>query len=352
MTQPWWHPDKLAQRRPFLEARRAVQSAVLAYFKAEGFTAVDTPSLQVAPGLERHIRPLATTLREPLGDARAARFLHTSPEFAMKKLLAGGMKKIVQLCHVFRDGERSALHQPEFVMLEWYRADAAYDALITDCAAILAYAGKAAQRTLTHDGLCRWRGVACDPNAAPERLTVQEAFARFAGIDLLATIDDPDADAPDPRPLAAAAHAAGIRCGANDTWEDVFFHIMLDRVEPRLGVGAPTVLMDYPTQLAALARRSPRDGRVAERFELYVCGVELANAYSELIDPAEQRARFLRDQALHEALYGNAPPVDEDLLAALASMPPSAGAALGFDRLVMLSAHARDITDVLWAPVL
>jgi lysyl-tRNA synthetase class 2 len=237
-------------------------------------------------------------------------------------------------------------------MLEWYRAGATYDALIDDCAAILARAGKAAQRALAHDGLCRWRGVECDPGAAPVRLTVQEAFARFAGIDLLATVDDPDADAPDPRPLAAAARAAGVACGVRDTWEDVFFHVMLARIEPQLGIGAPTVLTEYPTPLAALARRSPRDARVAERFELYVCGVELANAYSELTDPAEQRMRFLRDQALHEALYGGAPPVDDDLLAALASMPESAGAALGFDRLVMLAAHARDITDVLWAPVI
>ena len=350
MTQPWWHSEQLARRRPFLEARRAVQSAVLAYFKAEGFTAVDTPALQRAPGLERHIRPFATALREPLDDVHSARFLHTSPEFAMKKLLAGGMSKIVQLCHVFRDGERSPLHQPEFLMLEWYRAHATYDALIDDCARILAHAGKAASRALAHDGLFGWRGATCDPAAPPERLTVQEAFAQFAGIDLLATVTDPEA--PEPRPLADAARAIGVRCGENDTWEDVFFHIMLARIEPKLGIGRATVLTEYPAHLAALARRKPSDGAVAERFELYVCGVELANAYSELTDPAEQRARFLRDQALHQSLYGNAPPVDEDLLEALCAMPDCAGAALGFDRLVMLAANAQDITDVLWAPVI
>ncbi|MGZ6186678.1 MAG: EF-P lysine aminoacylase EpmA [Candidatus Binataceae bacterium] len=350
MAQPWWHPEQIARRRPFLEARRAVQSAVHAYFKAEGFASVDTPALQRAPGLERHIRPFATTLREPLGDGREARFLHTSPEFAMKKLLAGGMTKIVQLCHVFRDGERSALHQPEFMMLEWYRAHATYDALIDDCAAILTHAGKAAHRALAHDGLFRWRGVSCDPAARPQRLTVQEAFAQFAGIDLLATISDPEE--PVVAPLAEAARGAGVRCGANDTWEDVFFHIMLERIEPKLGVGRPTVLTEYPAHLAALARRKPGDESVAERFELYACGVELANAYSELTDPAEQRSRFLRDQALHQSLYGDAPPVDEDLLVALSSMPDCAGAALGFDRLVMLAANANDITDVLWAQVI
>lgn len=350
MAPSWWHPEEIARKRPYLETRRAVHSAVRAYFQAEGFTVVETPALQASPGLERHIRPLATPVQDRAGAVRP-RYLHTSPEFAMKKLLAGGLPKIVQLCKVWRDGEEGPLHQPEFTMLEWYRADTGHDALIEDCARILAAAGKAAHRAQDSDGLLRWQGRSCDPAKAPKVLTVQNAFRDFAGIDLLATIPDAAMPAPDPRPLREKAAAAGVRSGANDTWEDIFFHVMLERVEPQLGMGVATVLCEYPANLAALARRKPSDPRVAERFELYACGVELANAYAELTDPVEQRARFLHDRALHEVLYGNAPPIDEDLLAALERMPPACGIALGFDRLVMLAANARHITDVLWAPV-
>lgn len=351
MTQTWWHPETLARKRPFLDARRAGLKAVRAYFQAEGFSEVETPAIQLSPGIERHIRPLAVSLREPLGDGAAPRFLHTSPEFAMKKLLAGGLSKIMQLCKVWRDGERSALHEPEFTMLEWYRAGPDYTAMMDDCAALVRGVAKAAQRSLVHDGLLRRGDVTCDPQQAPRRLTVADAFNAFAGIDLLATIDDPTLPAPAPDKLRAAARAKGLYVSDTDTWEDVFFRVMLERIEPHLGEGVLTILCEYPANLAALARRKPGDGRVAERFELYACGVELANAYSELTDPVEQRARFDADRALHQELYGSAPPVDEDLLRALTQLPPSAGCALGFDRLVMLAAGADKITDVLWAPV-
>lgn len=351
MAPSWWHPEEIVRRRPYLETRRAVQSALRAYFQAEGFTTVETPALQAAPGMERHIRPLAVSLQDRSGAARP-RYLHTSPEFAMKKLLAGGLTKIVQQCKVWRDGEEGPLHQPEFTMVEWYRADAGYEVLIEDCARILHAAGKAANRAQETDGLLRWQGRTCDPGKAPRLLTVQNAFRDFTGIDLLATIADADAAAPDPAPLREKALAAGIRCGARDTWEDIFFHVMLERIEPQLGMGQATVLCEYPANLAALARRKPSDPRVAERFELYACGVELANAYGELTDPGEQRTRFLHDRAIYESLYGAAPPVDEDLLAALERMPATAGIALGFDRLVMLAANARCIADVLWAPVI
>ena len=356
ITDPsWWRPENLTRRRPFLDARRAAIKAVRAYFQAEGFVEVETPALQVSPGIERHIQPFATTLREPFAAAEtvgARRFLHTSPEFAMKKLVAGGMSKVVQLCRVWRDGERSPLHHPEFTMLEWYRSGADYGALMSDCEALLRGVAKAAERTLQQGDLLRWRGHVCDPAKSAERLTVEEAFARYAGIDLLATIRDPHAYAPPAGKLKAAAQKNGVRVGEHDTWEDVFFRVMLERIEPRLGIDVPTILCEYPANLAALARRKPADLRVAERFELYACGVELANAYSELTDAVEQRARFEHDRSLHAALYGSAPPLDEDFLEAVAKLPACAGAALGFDRLVMLASGASDITDVLWAPVM
>jgi lysyl-tRNA synthetase class 2 len=221
--------------------------------------------------------------------------------------------------------------------------------MMTDCAALVRNVAKAAQRSLAHDGLLRRRDTTCDPAKEPHRLTVAEAFTEYAKIDLFAATDG--TLMPDPSALRAAARGQGIHVSDADTWEDVFFRVMLERIEPHLGMGAPTILCEYPANLAALARKKPGDDRVAERFELYACGVELANAYSELTDPVEQRARFDADRALHAELYGTAPPVDEDLLTALTRLPPSAGCALGFDRLVMLATGADTITDVLWAPV-
>ena len=332
-----------------MDVRRAATKAVRAYFQAEGFLEVETPAIQVSPGVERHIQAFATTLSEPGTDLAQPRYLHTSPEFAMKKLMAGGMTKIMQLCHVWRDRERSPLHHPEFTMLEWYRAGAGYTALMTDCEALMRGVAKAAERTLQDGEMLRWQGRSCDPAKPAERLTVQDAFARHAGIDLLATIDE--GLAPPVQKLRDAARGQGLYVSEADTWEDVFFRVMLERVEPHLGMGAPTILCEYPANLAALARRKLGNAAVAERFELYACGVELANAYSELTDATEQRARFEHDRALHLQLYGSAPPLDEDFLRAMESLPPCAGAALGFDRLVMLASGAEDITDVLWSPV-
>jgi lysyl-tRNA synthetase class 2 len=340
----WWSPEHHARRRPALLARNAVATAVRGWFGAGGFVEADPAALQVSPGNETHLHAFATEEVALDGAAWRPLYLHTSPEFALKKLLTAGETRLFALARVFRNRERSALHHPEFTMLEWYRARAPYTALMEDCAALLAVAAEAAgARRLA------FRGVEADPFAEPERLTLAEAFGRFAGVDLLATVA-PDG-ATNREAFAAAAGAAGVRVIADDTWSDVFSRVLAEKVEPAIGRGRATILCEYPIPEAALARPSPADPRVAERFELYACGVELANAFGELTDPAEQRRRFEADMADKARLYGERYPIDEDFLAALAHMPEASGAALGFDRLVMLCVGAPRIEDVLWTPV-
>lgn len=340
----WWRPDRFDRRRGFLAARGRIAAAVRRFFAERDFVEVETPALQASPGLEPHLTAFTTELDEP-GEEKRRLYLHTSPEFAMKKLMAAGMPRLYQLARVFRNGERSPTHHPEFTMLEWYRAEASYRDLMADCEALLAAASAAAGAPLL-----RRHGRTADPTQPWQRLTVAEAFERHCGIDLLATAPDPLRPSLDR--LAAAATPLGIAPRPGDDWEDLFFRIFLARIEPELGRGAPTILCDYPISMAALARAKPEDARLAERFELYVCGLELANAFGELTDANVQRARFEQDQAKKRARYGFAYPIDEDFLAALAhGVPQSAGIALGFDRLVMLATGAERIEDVLWAPV-
>ncbi|KRE06541.1 elongation factor P--(R)-beta-lysine ligase [Bosea sp. Root381] len=340
---PFWRPDIHADRRPALLARGRIKAALRGWFEARDFVEVEAAILQLSPGNETHLHGFATTL---IDNAAAAHpyYLHTSPEFACKKLLAAGEERIFDFARVFRNRERTALHHPEFTMLEWYRAGEDYETLMRDCAALLAEAAQAAGVETLH-----WRGSKADPFAEPERLTLQEAFRRHAGIDLLRTVTaDNDVDRAG---LAADASEAGIRVAADDSWSDIFSRILSERVEPHLGRGRATILCEYPISEAALARPKPGDPRVAERFELYACGVELANAFGELTDPAEQRRRFEADMDEKARIYGERYPIDEDFLAALANMPQASGIALGFDRLVMLCTGARRIEDVLWTPV-
>lgn len=340
-----WRPDSLARRRANLELRGRVVEAVRGFFNEAGFVEVDTPALQVSPGIEPHLQAFATVLRDPLSGGVLPRYLHTSPEFAMKKLLAGGIERIWQLAHVFRDRERGATHHPEFAMIEWYRAGATYREIMADCEALL----RCVQRAAGVEAF-RWQTNIADARSQWQYLSVLDAFRDFAEIDLLATMPDPHY--PDAESLGTAAGRAGVPPHENDDWETLFFRIMLERIEPRLGIGAPTILYDYPLPQAALARRKPGDPRLAERFELYVCGLELANAFGELTDAIEQRARFEADQQKKQALYGETYPIDEDFIAALEhGLPDCAGIALGFDRLVMLAAGADHIEDVLWLPV-
>ncbi|WP_337188837.1 EF-P lysine aminoacylase EpmA [Phenylobacterium sp.] len=335
---PWWAPARRPDRRPFLAARTAVTRAVRRWFEDRGFTEVETAALQVSPGNEAHLHAFATEAVTTTGE-RSPLYLHTSPEFACKKLLASGEREIFTLARVWRNRERGPLHHPEFTMLEWYRAHSPYEAVMADAAALLAVAAEAAEaRRLT------WRGREADPFAEPERLSVAEAFDRYADIGLLALLDDRDG-------LAAKAREAGVRTATDDTWADVFSRVIVEKVEPNLGFGRATILCEYPVSEAALARPKPGDGRVAERFELYACGVELANCFGELTDAAEQRRRFGIEMDEKARIYGERYPVDEDFLAALAHMPPASGGALGFDRLVMLAAGASRIEQVLWTPV-
>jgi elongation factor P--(R)-beta-lysine ligase len=343
MTEFWWDEASLARRRPNLVARNRMNAALRRLFEAQGFTEVETAALQVSPGLEPHLQAFATDLRTPDG-RRHRRYLHTSPEFACKKLLAAGEGRIFTFARVWRNDERSARHHPEFTLLEWYRSPGSYRDLIVDCQVLLR--GVAAALGIT---AYRHADLACDPFAAWQEITVVEACARFAEIDLLASLADPLA--PDRDILAAQATRSGLRVAADDSWADLFTKLMVGRVEPRLGREVPTVLLDYPLPEAALARRKKEDPRLAERLELYVAGLELANGFGELTDPAEQRARFVADQALKERLYGERYPLDEELLQAIGRIGEAAGIALGIDRLAMLATGAPRIEDVLWAPV-
>jgi lysyl-tRNA synthetase class 2 len=328
-----------ADRRPLLLERGRIRAAMGGWFAGEGFVEVDPAGLQVSPGNEAHLHAFRT---EAIGNdgGRREMYLHTSPEFAMKKLLAAGERRIAAFVHVWRNRERGRLHAPEFTMLEWYRAGQGYEVLMADVMALL--------RLAAPQGL-RFGEAVCDPFAPFARVSVAEAVARHAGIDLMATMG-PGA-AVDREGLAAQMRAAGMRVAADDTWSDLLSAVLVAKVEPQLGMGRVTVLDRYPACEAALARRAADDDRVAERFEVYACGVELANGFGELTDAGEQRRRFMAEMDEKARVYGERYPVDEDFLAALEIMPEASGIAMGFDRVVMLATGAPRIDDVIWTPV-
>jgi elongation factor P--(R)-beta-lysine ligase len=338
IPSPWWTPARHADVRPFLVARGAITRALRAWFDEQGFAEVETGILQVSPGNETHLHAPRTELSRA-DDTRATRYLRTSPEFACKKLLAAGEQKIFEFARVFRDRERGDLHLPEFTMLEWYRANASYDAVMADSIVVIAHAAQA-----TGIGQFSFRGKVADPFAEPELLTVAAAFEHFAGIDLLSTIADGEGD----RHRLAVAARERVRISDDDTWSDIFSKVLVEHVEPNLGQGRLTILFEYPVPEAALARAKSSDPRVAERFEIYACGVELANGFGELTDAPEQRRRFMQAMDEKQRRYGERYPLDEDFLAAVAIMPEASGVALGFDRLVMLASGASRIDQVVW----
>jgi elongation factor P--(R)-beta-lysine ligase len=334
--QRWWHPDQFMKKIPFLQERARIFGEVRAFFNARGYLEVETPALQVAPCMEAHIQGFRTELVSADRQRRETLYLHTSPEFAMKKLLVAGLPRIYQLARVFRNAEGSAWHAPEFAMLEWYQAGMDYREMMEETAALLRHL---ALRPLTANGR------SCDVHGPWEKITVVEAMQKYAGVDISGHLGDL-------AHLRAEAQRISVYVSPHDDWENALLKILMEKVEPQLGAPAPTIIYDYPVSMAALSRPKPEDGRFAERFEVYVCGIELANAFGELTDAKVQRARFLNDVALRKKIYGDDYPMDEDFLDALEfGLPPSSGNALGLDRLVMLITGAGNIDLVQAAPV-
>ncbi len=289
-----------------LARRDLLYRQLRAFFHARDFVEVETPLVVPSPGLELHLDAF---------EVAGAGWLITSPEYQMKRLLAAGARRIFQICKCFRRGEVGRHHNPEFTMIEWYRGDAGYEAIMDDCEALVAGLARALLGTTT----VRVGGHVVDLAPPWERLTVREAFARWGGDEV----------------------------PPSDAGSDAFFQAFLDRIEPHLGHPKPALLYEWPASLAALARRKPGAPAVAERFELFIGGLELANGFGELTDPVEQRARFEADLAARRRLGRPLYPIDERFLADLARMPPSGGVALGLDRLAMLLLGALEIRDVL-----
>jgi len=314
-----------------LAARARATAAVREFFAARGFVEVDVPLYVRAPGLEVHLDAV------PAGEGR---WLITSPEYQMKRLLAAGLERIAAVCRCFRAGEVGPQHQPEFTMIEWYRAWSDLDAVLADTEQLVAHVSRAVRGAAA----AVVGGRTIDVTPPWPRMTVAEAMARWAAVAPVVLLDG------DEQALAAALAAAGIETGSARAWDDLFYAGFLARVEPRLReLERPLVLTDWPVRLGALARRSPARPGVVERFEAYVGGIELCNAFGELTDPVEQRARFEEDRRQRAARGKPVHPVDDRLIAALAEgLPPSAGNALGLDRLVMLVTGASSIRDVAW----
>lgn len=294
--------------------------------------------LQVSPVMDAHIHAFKTELKGVDLQVKGTPYLHTSPEFSMKKIMVGGIEKMYQICHVFRNAEGSSRHTPEFTMIEWYRTQADYTDIMKDCVGLLRACAKTANISTY-----RYKEHECDPFVEWEYLSVCEAFERYAEINLANYLEDKEG-------LRKAVIALGLHTADDDGWDDLFFRVMDAKIEPFLGMGRPTFLYDYPVSMASLSRKKPEDPRFAERFELYVCGIELANAFSELTDAKEQHKRFIAEMDEKQRLYGERYPIDNDFIAALEhGLPESGGIALGIDRLVMLATGAEDIKDVLWA---
>lgn len=344
---PWWDRERHRDRRPFLLARNRIKQAVREWFLSRNFIEVEASALQISPGNETHLHAFKTHFNEVDGERAKDFYLHTSPEFACKKLLAAGEPRIFTFAPVYRNREHGRLHHPEFTMLEWYHTDTDYRSMMADCTHILRVAARAAGATeFRQPG--NGGDIVVPVDRAPKEISLADAFLQFANIDLASTYTPTQTNR---HALARAATAVGIRVAADDTWADIFTRVLIEKIEPNLGRTEPTILKDYPVHEAALAAPSRTDPMTAERFEIYLCGLELANAFTELTDPDEQRRRFEADMNEKARIYGERYPIDEDFLSAIAHMPTASGCAMGFDRLVMLATGASRIEHVIWTPI-
>ncbi len=342
----WWHPDKFEKRKAKLEIRQSALRSARLFFENERFSEAETPALQIMPAADPHIHTFETELLDYDLKLKKTLGLHTSPELDMKKLLVAGAGDIYQICKVYRNAEESSLHHPEFTMLEWYRTNATYEDMMQDCQNLLRFLCDKTQISEF-----KFMDKTSNPHKEFKKISVNSAFKNFANIKIEKILPSHDIFDTTKR-FKNQLQENDITYSNNDNWDDLFFRVMAERIEPNLGVDQPTILYDYPAHMAALSRKKPDDPRYAERFELYICGLEIANAFSELTDVNEQRKRLEEDLRLKQQLYQKEYTIDEEFLRALEyGMPDCAGIALGFDRLVMLMAGADDIRDVLWAPV-
>jgi len=326
-----WLPHKFEQKIPHLWGRAQVMRNIRDYFEGLEYLEVDTPALQKSPGMEVHVHAFKTELLSADQQTSQSMYLNTSPEFAMKKLLVAGLPKIFQMCKCFRNAEQSPLHSPEFTMLEWYHVGINYEDLMEETIGLLCH---------VTDGVFQWGDLTSDPHQVWQKISVCEAFEKYADINLEEVLEDVSA-------FEISAGRAGCPAHEGDTWDDLFFRVFLEKIEPNLGHPVPTILYDYPKCMSSLARLKDKDPRFAERFEIYVCGLELANAFGELSDADEQRLRFENAMAEKQSLYGETWPVEDDFLKALEyGMPACSGIALGVDRLAMLVTGADHIDQI------
>src|SRR5258707_927746 len=311
------------------KARQALYASLRATLSALGYEEVETPSLVPRPGMEPHINAFEVHfIPEMDSGPPSTLYLHTSPEYAMKRLLAEGAGAIFQICKVFRNGELSDLHNPEFSMLELYRPGAAYDRIMEDLEPLLGSAEVAVSSNRR-----------CFPQVPYQRLSFRDAILNESGIDLRRCTDASS--------LREEARRTGVLVGKTSNFEDLLLHVFLQEVEAKLGSTRPTFLIEYPASMASLARFKPGDRSVAERFELYSDGRELANDFSELTDSREQRGRVIDEQAQRRATGRPVYPLDEKFLEAVSRLPPCAGVALCLDRLLMTLTQVDRIEDLL-----
>lgn len=326
-----WLPHKFEQKISHLWGRAQVMKNIRDYFEGLDYLEVETPALQKSPGMEVHVHAFKTDLLSADQQTSQPMYLNTSPEFAMKKLLVAGLPKIFQICKCFRNAEQSPQHSPEFTMLEWYHVGINYEELMEETIGLLCH---------VTDDVFRWGGLKSDPHQAWQKISVCEAFEKYADINLEEVLEDVSA-------FEISAGRAGCPAHEGDTWDDLFFRVFLEKIEPNLGYPVPTILYDYPKCMSSLARLKDKDPRFAERFEVYVCGLELANAFGELSDADEQRIRFENAMAEKQSLYGDTWPVEDDFIKALEyGMPACSGIALGVDRLAMLVTGADHIDQI------